>query len=167
MYADGTHSLAGVKEFVRRESGRKFYKSAVERILKNPFYSGFLQWEGRLYPGKHDPIISEGLFRRVQAVFQGHNRPKYGRQRFAYSGLLRCAYDGCAVTAERAKLLRIVLSNCTIDSASLYPTYRKPFNLIFRAAQAKEWWTLVDDFRTLQMNELMSDMRLIDSVPLG
>ena len=33
---------------------------------------------------------------------------------------------------EKAKLLRMVLSNCAIDAVSLYPTYRKPFDLIFR-----------------------------------
>ena len=32
--------------------------------------------------------------------------------------------------AEKAKLLRIVLSNCKIDAASVDPTYRKPFDLI-------------------------------------
>ena len=41
--------------------------------------------------------------------------------------------------AERAKLLRIVLSNCGIDAVSLYPTYRKPFDVIFRRAQNEEW----------------------------
>jgi site-specific DNA recombinase len=33
--------------------------------------------------------------------------------------------------AERGQLLQIVLLNCEIDGASLYPTYRKPFDLIF------------------------------------
>jgi hypothetical protein len=32
---------------------------------------------------------------------------------------------------ERAKLLKRVLSNCAIDAISLYPTYRKPFDMIF------------------------------------
>jgi len=32
---------------------------------------------------------------------------------------------------EKAKLLKMVLSNCTVDAASVYPTYRKPFDLIF------------------------------------
>jgi hypothetical protein len=56
--------------------------------------------------------------------------------------------------AEQAKLLRMVLSNCAIDAANLYPAYRKPFDLIFQAAKTKEWWTLVDDFRTLRSNSL-------------
>jgi site-specific DNA recombinase len=41
--------------------------------------------------------------------------------------------------AERAKLLKMVLSNCAIDAVSLYPTYRKPFDLIFQKGKTKEW----------------------------
>ena len=36
---------------------------------------------------------------------------------------------------EQAKLLRMVLLNCSIDAASVYPTYRKPFDTIFQRAQ--------------------------------
>jgi len=41
--------------------------------------------------------------------------------------------------AEQANLLRMVLSNCSVDAASLYPIYRKPFDLIFERAKTKEW----------------------------
>ena len=41
--------------------------------------------------------------------------------------------------AEKAKLLNIVLSNCAIDAASIYPTYRKPFDVIFARAKNEEW----------------------------
>jgi site-specific DNA recombinase len=41
--------------------------------------------------------------------------------------------------AEKAKLLRIVLSNCNIDAASVDPTYRKPFDLIFQRVKIEEW----------------------------
>ena len=40
---------------------------------------------------------------------------------------------------EKAKLLRIVLSNCSVDATKLYPTYRKPFDSIFERAKNKEW----------------------------
>ena len=40
---------------------------------------------------------------------------------------------------EKAKLLRMVLSNCAIDAASIYPTYRKPFDLIFQRTKNEEW----------------------------
>ncbi len=41
--------------------------------------------------------------------------------------------------AEKAKLLRVVLSNCAIDAANLYPTCRKPFAVIFARAKNEEW----------------------------
>jgi site-specific DNA recombinase len=50
--------------------------------------------------------------------------------------------------AEKAKLLKMVLSNCAIDAVSLYPTYRKPFELIFQKTKKEGWLAQVDDFRT-------------------
>ena len=41
--------------------------------------------------------------------------------------------------AEQGKLLRIVLSNCKVDATNVYPTYRKPFDLIFQRARNEEW----------------------------
>jgi site-specific DNA recombinase len=41
--------------------------------------------------------------------------------------------------AEKAKLLKMVLSNCAIDAVSIYPTYRKPFDLIFQRTKTEEW----------------------------
>ena len=41
--------------------------------------------------------------------------------------------------AEQAELLRKVLSNCSINAASLYPAYRKPFDLIATRAKNQEW----------------------------
>ena len=40
---------------------------------------------------------------------------------------------------EKAKLLKMVLSNCAIDAVSLSPTYRKPFDLIFQRVKTDEW----------------------------
>ena len=40
---------------------------------------------------------------------------------------------------EQAKLLKMVLSNRKTEGVSLYPTYKKPFDLIFERAKTKEW----------------------------
>jgi site-specific DNA recombinase len=58
------------------------------------------------------PLISRGLFDQVQAVFRGHNQPKYRKREFAFGGLLQCAHDGCTVTAE-IKKSRYVYYHCT------------------------------------------------------
>jgi site-specific DNA recombinase len=40
---------------------------------------------------------------------------------------------------EQAKLLKMVLLNCSTDGVSVSPTYRKPFDLIFKRAVSKDW----------------------------
>jgi hypothetical protein len=40
---------------------------------------------------------------------------------------------------DQAQLLRMVLLNCAIDGASVQPTYRKPFDLIFARAKSQNW----------------------------
>ena len=40
---------------------------------------------------------------------------------------------------ERGELLKSVLSNCSTDGVSLWPAYRKPFDLIFQRAKNEEW----------------------------
>jgi site-specific DNA recombinase len=42
-------------------------------------------------------------------------------------------------STEQAKLLKTVLWNCDVDEVSLYPVYRKPFDLIFQRAKNEEW----------------------------
>ncbi len=46
--------------------------------------------------------------------------------------------------AEKAQLLKMVASNCRFDGVTLYPTYRKPFDVIFERAKSKEWRALRD-----------------------
>jgi hypothetical protein len=41
--------------------------------------------------------------------------------------------------AEKVELLRKVLLNCKIDAVSLYPTYRKPFDLICKRVKTEQW----------------------------
>jgi site-specific DNA recombinase len=296
LYGSGRHSLLTLRNAIRTEFGVAYPNGYLQRLLKNPFYVGLFVWGGKVYPGTHQPLISRAVFDRVQDVLHGRNRGKLAKKGFAFSGLLQCAYDNCAVTAEikkgkytyyhctgyrgkcelpyfreeeiakrlgeplrniripdpvlaqledslladrdreqevrqekinrlqqrlttvrrrldrayldkldghitegfwnaksaewheeegrllaeiseldqakpgrlldgvrilelahkayflylrqspaeKAKLLKMVLSNCSIDAVSVYPTYRKPFDLIFQAAQTERWWTWGD-----------------------
>ncbi len=41
-------------------------------------------------------------------------------------------------STEKAKLLRMLFSNCSVDAVSVTPTYRKPFDVIFKRAKLPE-----------------------------
>jgi site-specific DNA recombinase len=103
LYATGQYSLSRLRGLIRNEFGISLAKGYLDRLLKNPFYKGQFRWEGRLYTGTHTALISFELFDRVEAVFRGHNKPRYRSRDFAYRGLLTCAYDNCAITAETKK----------------------------------------------------------------
>jgi site-specific DNA recombinase len=103
LYASGLHSLASVRKILKTEFGQLLAKGYLERLLKNPFYKGQFIWEDKLYNGTHTPLVGTDLWEQVQAVFRGHNKPKYRKHEFAFTGLLQCAYDNCAITAEFKK----------------------------------------------------------------
>jgi hypothetical protein len=42
-------------------------------------------------------------------------------------------------TVEKAKLLKTLFSNYSVDAVSVTPTYRKPFDMIFKRAHLEEW----------------------------
>jgi site-specific DNA recombinase len=48
---------------------------------------------------------------------------------------------------EQAKLLKVVVSNCSIDATTVYPTYRKLFDLIFTHRKNEGWRARADSNR--------------------
>lgn len=108
-YAAGNCSL----EEVRRRAGEAGLtgrrgqppsKSNIAHTLQNVFYTGLFVWKGKTYQGDHEPLVSSELFQRTQEAFRKDGKPRgWPRHSFAYTGLLTCAYCGCAVTAERKK----------------------------------------------------------------
>jgi len=103
LYASGQHSLVTLRGTVLNELGLRLSRSYFETILKNRFYLGYFVWQGVEYKGTHEPLISGDLFNRVHDVFAERNKPKHRKHAFAFAGLLRCAHDGCTVTAELQK----------------------------------------------------------------
>ncbi len=73
---------------------------------------GEFLWKRKRYAGVHEPLISRELWERTQAVLDEANRPRYGKHRFRYTGLLQCGSCGCAITAELRKA-KYVYYHCT------------------------------------------------------
>src|SRR5690606_8851834 len=63
-----------------KEKGLKCSKSAFWQVLRNPVYCGkifipaFKDEKSRFVPANHAPIISEGVFNKVQEVIDGRGR---------------------------------------------------------------------------------------------
>lgn len=67
--------------------------NSLGKLLRDRYYCGVVVYDGEEYPGRHEAIISEELFQRVQSVLFGERRA--GTRRRVHNhylkGLLWCA----------------------------------------------------------------------------
>jgi hypothetical protein len=54
------------------------------------------------------------------------------------SGYLHSSFESHDA-AEKADLLRTLFSNCSVDANQVRPTFKKPYDLIFKRAGLEEW----------------------------
>jgi site-specific DNA recombinase len=102
-FAD-TPSLAKLRDDLHRRgwhtrSKQPWSKTALDQILRNPIYSGYVRFNEQLYKGDHAPIVKESLFQKVQSVRRdrSHGSAKLKRV-FLLKGLIRCSECGSWMT---------------------------------------------------------------------
>lgn len=104
----------------RKAGGRPLSRSAVYLMFTKPFYYGCFEYpkgSGNFYEGKHEPMVSEAEFRRVQELLHrnGTTRPQKHYQ-FAFTGLIRCGECNRMITAEEK--LQVICGKCRLKFAS-------------------------------------------------
>ena len=109
LYSTGEYTLKALAK-VLDQAGLRSYKgnvlsvSCVQRLLQNPIYYGVFSFNGEIYDGTHEPIISKKLFDSVQQVMSNRGKKKRKRKHeFAFSGLMKCGNCDCLITAEKQK----------------------------------------------------------------
>ena len=127
MYATGRFALRDLAKHMRSErfvyprskpgavhSGNPIPASNLQTILRNRLYTGRYEWNGKLYQGMHEPLISVELWEQVQGVLDGRNASKHRRMThdFAFSGLIACGRRGCSVVGE-IKKQKYIYYHCT------------------------------------------------------
>jgi site-specific DNA recombinase len=104
LYATGDFNLETLAEELSlrglrtRPSGRhpagpvSTTKLAV--LLRDPYYLGYVTYKGELIKGRHEPLISQELFDRVQAVLDGRGGRGERRRRHHHylKGALWCGH---------------------------------------------------------------------------
>ncbi|CDE89530.1 resolvase [Clostridium sp. CAG:729] len=118
MYDSGMYSLKTLSDKLyedgfRTKTGKKVARTTIEHMLKDIIYTGSFKFEGKVYENaKHKPIISKELFYRVQDRLIDPNKVRKHSIEFIYTGLIRCGYCGCQLTAELKKG-KYVYYHCT------------------------------------------------------
>lgn len=59
---------------LRNRKGLPLSFSSFQAMAANPFYAGIVRYEGKEYPGSHEPLVSMELFQRIQGHLEERNR---------------------------------------------------------------------------------------------
>jgi DNA invertase Pin-like site-specific DNA recombinase len=108
-YATGSFTLRELRDKfnalgLKRKGGKELAVSNYQKLLKNPIYTGLMLYNGEIFEGKHEPIITKKLFDSVQEVMMRKSKPKSrGLKPFLYRGFFRCGECGCFITTETQK----------------------------------------------------------------
>lgn len=98
---DVSHALTEMGEKTKayknrsgKDGGLNFKNTNIQYMLNNVIYIGKVKYEGKIYKGLHEAIISEELFNKAQAIRQQNYRVRGSSKNRKFpgllTGLLRC-----------------------------------------------------------------------------
>ncbi|MEI6420569.1 MAG: recombinase family protein, partial [bacterium] len=91
----------------KRKGDKPISRSTIYRILTDPFYAGLFKYDGVIYQGKHEPMITLAEFDKVQILLGRDGKPRAKTHEFPFTGMMRCAECGSAVTAiNKTKVIK-------------------------------------------------------------
>ena len=103
----------------RRMGGKPLARSGIYKTFTKPFYFGRFEYpagSGNWYQGKHEPMITEAEYDRVQTLLGRKGNPRPQRHfDFPFTGLIRCGECGLTVTADEKH--QVMCGNCKFKFA--------------------------------------------------
>lgn len=83
--------------------GRPLGKTAVHKMLREPFYKGTIRFNGVNYPGAHEPLLSRKLFEAAQNKLDNGYHQHLREHNPLFKGELRCDRCGAIITWQLQK----------------------------------------------------------------
>lgn len=115
LYATGEYSLDRLQTtmadqgLLTRASGRRPAQpvslSKLHQMLHNPYYTGMVTYKGEIFPGRHEALVSQALFDRVQEVLALRSQPSHRDRIHSHylKGMLFC--DRCFKAGRTSRLI--------------------------------------------------------------
>ncbi len=160
LYSTGNYPLAEIREKMnaaglRGRKGQPLSPSQIQIILQSPIYYGVFRYNGELYEGTHEPIITKKLFDRCQVVMVGRARAHVCAKHFVLRALMRCGECGRMVTAETQKGYNYY--HCTKRYTNCTQRYVREEVLAKQVKDYIQKVSLCDDWAAKIITELKKD----------
>ena len=108
LYSTGSYTLLSLANWCKENNLRgnldkEMSINTVYKILQNIFYIGLMKYNGEIFEGTHESLISKKLFDLCQEVMSKRGKQKEIRKHnFSFLGLMKCTC-GASITAETQK----------------------------------------------------------------
>ncbi len=108
LYLDSDQNIQTVTNEVGRlgltsRKGKPLTKSAIHKMLRNTFYIGTIHFNGKDYPGAHEPLLNNKLFHAVQVKLGERHQTKIIRHDPLFKSMLRCGHCEGVITWQCQK----------------------------------------------------------------
>jgi site-specific DNA recombinase len=104
---------------IKNKNGKNFSKTNISHILRNVVYAGKVKYNGEIYNGAHEPIISEEIFAIAQKIHKNKMKKFRVYKNFLFGGPINCERCGSKMTScftnkrTNGKLTRYYYYRCT------------------------------------------------------
>jgi site-specific DNA recombinase len=115
LYATGDYSLSELGAVLetrglrsrptRKVPAKVLGVNRLDGMLRNPYYMGVVRYNGKTYKGRHEPLVDEATFQRVQDMLDSKRQSgeKSWRHFHYLRGSLFCAECGKRLTYTQAR----------------------------------------------------------------
>lgn len=156
------------------KGGKTWSYRAVRVALDNPVYAGYVRYEGKLYNGLHDPIITKELYDKTQEELKIRQRtatekfnPRPFQAKYMLSGIAQCGYCGAPLKI----LMRRIRNNGTrlihYECHQRHPRKTKGVTVYNNNAKCDSGFYHKDEIEAYVLQEvskLQRDTRYLDEI---
>lgn len=164
MLLTGAYTVSQVRQTLNEtwgytnRAGEPLSPGGTYKLFRDPYYAGFVRYKGDVKKGSHTPMLTEAEFNRAQEILESITKPRQKAvkpdRKFAFTGLMRCAYCGQQITAEHHKLS----NGKTHTSYRCCDSWRRCTKKGMSAEMLEA--ALAEEIGSLQINEKLVDITL-------
>lgn len=84
----------------RRAPPKPYGRTSLYALFTESFYYGEFEWNGQLWQGAHEPMVTRAEFDKAQEILGVKGKPRVGNFIHPYPGLIRCSSCKASIVCE-------------------------------------------------------------------
>ena len=159
-FATGKCTVLGLGDYLKmlgitKKEGTTLCHGSIKNILISTAYIGLIKYNGEVYEGTFEPIVSKELYEAVQREVHRRSRHRKSIHRYAFPFVcvFTCGECGCSITAQYAKRRKYIYYRCTKKNGKCSQRYVRADRFLDQVRKGFKELSLTDQWCDEKMNE--------------